>query len=191
MKHICSALCLALAFAVALPDAQAAGGPRNKTFGLGLALGSPTGITGKVFFNDVAALSFGLGFAWPFGGFGAWVDGNFHFVKFRHKREDVLKMSLYAGPGIQLAFAGYWYTGVAWYQNSPYYVAAPGPYYYGGYVGGPFSVAIRGPFGFAIHWQKVSFDTFVEVGPAIYIVFTNPVTVFPAPLASVGARYYF
>jgi hypothetical protein len=188
MKHksIFAALVLSLTILATADVAQARGGPGDKTFGLGLALGTPTGITGKVFFNDIGALVFGAGFPWPYAGFGGWVDGNFHFYKIRNKREDVLKMSLYAGPGLQFAFAGSYYYSGWWGYRGP-----RGPVYTGYYVGGPFSLAIRGPFGFAIHWQKVTFDTFVEVGPAIYVVFANPVVVFPAPLVSVGARYYF
>lgn len=42
-----------------------------------------------------------------------------------------------------------------------------------------------------IYCGKVSFDTFVEVGPALYFVFLNPVAVFVVPTVSVGARYCF
>lgn len=183
MKTVLSTLVLACALAVGT-DAAARGGPQNKTFGLGLQLGTPTAITGKVYFGEVPALVFGLGVAWPFGGFGGYVGGDFHVYKFQHKRMDVLTLHLYVGASLQASFIGPWYYTV-WYRGGPY------PYYYYNYVNGPFALAVRAPLGLSIYWGKVSFDTFFEIGPAVYIVFGGPVTAFVAPTVSVGARYYF
>jgi hypothetical protein len=176
---------LALSLVCLTATAEAKGGPKNRTFGLGLQLGAPTGITGKVYFGEIPALAFGVGVAWPFGGFGGWVDLDLHFVKFNTKRPDVLTIRLYAGPGLQLGFAGPYY----------YYTYGPTigrPYALSGYVGGSFSLAVRGPIGMTIHWTKVAFDTYAELGPAVHVVFDPGVArVFVGFLFAVGARYYF
>lgn len=48
----------------------------NKTFGLGLELGQPTGLTGKYFLNDSNALDFGLGYIYHSYWYG---DDGLHF----------------------------------------------------------------------------------------------------------------
>lgn len=171
------AFALACSSMLAKP-AEASGGPGNKTFGLGLQLGVPLGITGKAFFTHTVALQFGVGGVFPYAGLGAWLDVVFHFFHFGVQRDDLLKMSLYIGPGLQLGFAG------------PYYYAVHrgagglGTY---SYAQGPLAIGLRVPFGFAIHWQKVTFDTFVEIAPVVYVV----PGFYGGFEGAIGARYYF
>jgi hypothetical protein len=174
----------ALAALVTTPHvADARGGPGDKTLGLGLQLGVPLGITGKVFFHEIPALQFGFGGVFPYGGVGGWADVVFHFVKIRNGREDVLTLHLYAGPGVQLGFAGPYYTSVV--RAGPRGPAGDRVVY--NYAGGPFSLGIRAPLGFAIHWQKVTFDTYVEVSPVVYVL----PGVYVVGEGAIGARYYF
>lgn len=63
-----AAVALVMAFATVVPDAEARPRPQsgkrfeaNKTFGLGLELGAPSGITGKYFLSSDNALQFGIG----------------------------------------------------------------------------------------------------------------------------------
>ncbi|MCC6805970.1 MAG: hypothetical protein IT381_00990 [Deltaproteobacteria bacterium] len=190
MTKILRSLFVVLLLCTIARVAEAGGGPKGRVFGLGLEVGVPTGITGKVFLGDVPALAFGVGFAWPFGGFGGWLDLDLHFLKIKHKREDVLTLRLYTGPGIQLGWSGaYWYAA---YPRGPVVVVPGGVWYSYGYFGGTFAMAIRAPFGLTIHWTKQAFDTFVETGIAVYILpAVAPVAVFPAAIFSVGGRYYF
>lgn len=181
MRHF-TAFLFAIALVCTADAAHARGGPGNKTFGLGLQLGSPTGIAGKVYFGQVPALTFGAGFAWPFGGFSGYLGADFHVYRFKHKRMDVLTLNLYVGVSLQAGFAGPWYD-VYWARRGGVYAYT--------YINGPFSLAVRGPIGLSIYWAKATFDTFFEVGPALYIVFAAPTYVFVAPTVSVGARYYF
>jgi hypothetical protein len=51
--------------------------PLGKTFGLGIALGAPVGLAGKVFIADAAALSFDLGF-WSTEYGGGTIDFLYH-----------------------------------------------------------------------------------------------------------------
>jgi hypothetical protein len=161
-------------------SAFADGGPMDRTFGLGLQLGVPTGVTGKVFFTPVVALAFGVGTLLPYGGFGTWADLDLHFVHFHTRKDRILRMSLYAGPGLALGWA---------YNYTEYY---RGAYVGPGYVvySGPLEVTIHGPIGFAIHWQRAAFDTFFELSPGITLVPDLNLAYFSMG-GSVGARYYF
>jgi len=155
----------------------------NRTFGLGLQLGIPTGITGKVFFGPVPALAFGIGTLLPWGGLGTWVDLDLHFVHFHTRKDRILIMSLYAGPGLA----------IGWAYNY-YYTNYNGRYYYGtayGVASGPPEITLHGPIGFAIHWQRAPFDTFVELSPGITFVPVQFGGAYFSMGASVGGRYYF
>lgn len=163
--------------------AHAEGGPQNRTFGLGLQLGVPLGITGKAFFTPTVALAFGVGTLLPYGGLGTWVDLDFHFVHFHTRKDRVLLMSLYAGPGLALGWAYNYY-----YDN--YHGHYYGPGYYG-IASGPPEVTIHAPFGFAIHWQKAPFDTYVEVSPGITFIPVQYGGAYFSMGAAVGGRYYF
>lgn len=177
-------LVLALALLFAPLAAEASGGPGNKTFGMGLTLGIPTGITAKVYFAPGPSLEFGFGALWPWGGFAGWLDFEYQFLNIRHRREDVLKVWLYVGGGIAAGFAGTYYY---YYGNYPFGPVVTHPRYLYGYFGGPAFVSLRVPFGCTLHWTKLSFDTYAEVTPAIAFL---PLVTF-APTFSVGGRYYF
>jgi len=169
----------ALGVASVPSEASANGGPMNRTFGLGLQLGAPLGITGKVFLGEIPALQFGVGFILPYAGVGGWFDVVFHFVKIPNRREDVLTLHLYAGPGVQVGASGPYYGAIVVGRNYR------GEQYT--YFGGPPSIGIRAPFGFTIHWQKAAFDTFVEVSPVVYVY----PGVFVVGEGAIGGRYYF
>ena len=51
----------------------------------------------------------------------------------------------------------------------------------------PPAVNLNLPFGFAIHWQRVTFDTFFEIAPGLSLY---PLDLFTFG-ATVGGRYYF
>lgn len=177
LRRVCFLLAIGVASSTFAPrDAHAITGPGGHSFGLGLQLGIPLGITGKVFIGGPAAIQFGLGGIFPFGGLGGWADIVFHFVQFNNGRQDLLKLSLYFGPGVQLGIAGPFY-----YDN---YEKAGRRY---NYFNSPFSLGIRVPLGFAIHWQKIPMDTYIEIAPVVYVL----PGVFVVGEAAIGARYYF
>jgi len=162
---------LMLACLAAPINAFANGGPKDRTFGLGLQLGVPYGITGKIFLGSVAALQFGIGFIGlpnivTYEGAGSWLDLVFHFVHL-NTASNIARFSFYVGPGIQFGWVG------------------PPKYQY---FAGPAHFSLRIPIGFAIHWQTLAFDTYVEGCPNI-VFLPGPIAV--GPSFSVGARYYF
>jgi hypothetical protein len=67
-SHLCTLAVITASLVLASPDAEARPRPSrverfsaNKTFGLGLMLGAPTGLTGKYFLSGDTAIDFGIG----------------------------------------------------------------------------------------------------------------------------------
>lgn len=75
-------------------------GPKSKSFGFGLMLGEPSGLTAKLWLNKENSLVFDLGASY-FGSPRIQVDYLWHFDTFS---SPILK--LYAGPGVSLGFDG-------------------------------------------------------------------------------------
>lgn len=77
----------------------------NKTFGLGLELGSPAGITGKYFLNESNALQFGLG--WYNGYyrdyFGYHIYGDYLWHPISLVSASAFELPLFVGVGLQFA----------------------------------------------------------------------------------------
>lgn len=144
--------------------AEAAGGP----FGLGILLGSPTGISGKYFFAPQHAMDFCLGWGWA--GSSALQIHADYLVHFSVARPRHFELKLFFGGG--LAFF-VWGDGRGRYWDDD--------------RDGRAGLGIRVPIGIAFHIRKVPIDPFIEVVPGIGL--------FPGVGAlvqgGIGIRYYF
>lgn len=153
-------LALSLLFGVALMSTAAArprpdghiGGKdfvANKTFGLGLELGSPSGLTAKYFLSDSNALQFGLG----------WYNGYYRDTYGLHVYGDYLwhPLSLVSADAFELPF----YVGVGLQFNSfedrrfrdDYDTA--------------FGFGVRVPVGIAFDFNRVPLDVFIQLVPSL------------------------
>ncbi len=153
----------ALAAAINFAAAQ------QRSFGLGIVLGEPAGISAKLWTSDTHALEFGLG----------WSAGPNY---------------IYLGNGIYgTANRIHFHMDYLWHSFDAIHSNENFPLYYG--VGGMLDnggrfdniVAVRGVFG--IEWipRQTPLDVFLEVAPFV------PITI-PSSLGvdlGIGARFYF
>ena len=163
MKKFAFAATLALALIASPRPAAAAGGP----FGLGIILGSPTGISGKYFFTDRQAIDFAVGWGWA-GSSALHIHASylFHFTVARPKPFD---LKLFFGGGIALFIWGDHYKH-HWTNE-------------GGRVG----MGLRIPLGLAFRIRSIPIDPFVEVAPGIgFFPGVGPIVE-----GGIGIRYYF
>jgi hypothetical protein len=122
----------------------------NKTFGLGLELGEPTGLTGKLFVSSNAALDFGIGYAYQNyyydDGLHIYGDILFHPTVLAHA--DAFELPFYIGGGIR-----YWDfdfcdpQGICTYRGS--------------------AVGIRVPIGIDFDFNRAPIDIFLQIVPVI------------------------
>jgi hypothetical protein len=158
MRHVIRAASVVAAlFALGAAPAQA-----EKTFGIGVILGDPSGLTGKVFLNENHALDFGLGD--PLGkGFYLYGDYLLHFPGVFPPSE----FSFYLGAG-----AGFH----RWEKDNR-----------GRGDDEENRLEARLPVGLEYMTQKVPLGLFVELAPALRI---SPDMEFEFR-GGLGARYYF
>lgn len=121
----------------------------NKTFGLGLELGEPDGLTGKFFASSNVALDFGVG----------WIYRHYYYDDGLHLYGDVLfhpvslvsaeafELPLYIGGGLRYWDFDYCDRGVCTYRGS--------------------ALGIRIPFGISFDFNNVPLDIFMQLVPVI------------------------
>lgn len=171
---------IVLSFAVtAHAGADVRRGPyrTDKVFGLGLMIGSPSGLTAKYFLGEPIALQFGLGSS-HYGHHDH--DGRDH----GHYRNDGLHLHgdvlwhpvvLLENPTLQLPF----YVGVgAQVRSHDDYDDHDGHSHLGARV----------PFGVALDFNRVPIDVFFELAFALEIIGPDSHSYVTG---SLGARYYF
>jgi hypothetical protein len=124
----------------------------NKTFGLGLELGEPTGLNGKYFFSDDVALDFGLG----------WIYRHYYYGDGLHVYADVLfhPVSLVSAEAFELPF--YIGGGVRFWEFDYCYMRVCD---YGGSA-----VGLRIPLGIAFDFNNAPIDIFLQLVPVIDFV---------------------
>src|SRR6185503_19093096 len=118
----------------------------NKTFGLGLELGAPTGIIGKYFLTSDRALDFGVGDIYNYFnryGLHIYADYLFHPVSLVSTAE--FELPLYVGVGGR--FWDFEDRGVSGPPDSA------------------FALGVRLPVGIAFDFNNVPLDIFVQVVP--------------------------
>ena len=124
----------------------------NKTFGLGLELGEPSGLTGKYFVSDSVALDFGLG----------WIYRHYYYGDGVHVYADLLahpvslvsapafELPLYIGGGLRFWDFDYCDRDICTYGGS--------------------AIGIRIPVGIAFDFNNVPLDIFLQLVPVIDFV---------------------
>ena len=143
----------------------------NKTFGLGIELGAPTGITGKYFLEQGGdrALDFGIG------------DNDNGYIGDRtglHLYGDYLfhPLSLTSQESFELPFdfgVGVRYWDFDYGRDSGY------------------SIGIRVPFGIAFDFNNVPVDLFFQIVPVLDFVHNYTHDIVGDVDVSIGARFWF
>lgn len=141
---------------------------KHSEFGLGIALGAPSGLTGKLWISGDRAVDFGLSYAFE-NLFLLSFDYLFQFNRSSGRSSEfVSQLVPYIGVGVMVGFGG-------------------GNYFLGRYVYNGTGVAARIPLG--VEWKPShpSLGVFIDLIPCLYLF---PVTV-AGFLAQVGIRFYF
>lgn len=178
---ITSLIAIAVLASVGIADARPRphgfGGKRfeaNKTFGLGLELGEPTGLSGKLFLQPDQAIDFGVG------------DIYHHY---------------YGGDGLHLYFDYLWHpVSLASTEafELPFYVGIGGRTWFFDYACGPNTCngaeafGIRVPLGVSFDLNSVPLDIFIQLVPTLdFFRDYAPHNVYLDVDFSVGIRYWF
>ena len=142
---------------------------QERTFGLGVIIGEPTGISAKLWTSNANAFDFGLG--WSIGGdrIGKY-HGYYNGTDRIHFHMDYL-----------------------WHSFNTFHSTERFPLYYG--IGGHLnsgagyerSIAIRGVFGVAWLPHHTPIDVFLELVPSLQLISTSTIVVD----AGFGIRYFF
>jgi hypothetical protein len=161
----------------ARPRPHGFGGKRfdaNKQFGLGLELGEPTGITGKLFLGPDTALDFGLGDIYHhyYGGDGLHLYADYLWHPVVLTSAEAFELPFYVGVGGRVWFFDY---------------ACPG-----GRCNGAEAFGVRVPLGISFDFNNVPLDIFIEAVPTLdfFRDYTNH-SVYLDIDFSVGIRYWF
>jgi len=150
---------LVTVFLLAAGPARADGGP----FGLGLILGSPTGISGKLYFNKANAIDFAVGEAFANErGFHVHVDYLWHPVMLT--QDEAFYLPLYLGIGGRILDRDT-------------------------HAGSDLHVGVRAPLGVLFDFKRVPLDVFLEVALVVDLIKDDSDIV--DLNAGVGVRYYF
>jgi hypothetical protein len=125
----------------------------NKTFGLGLELGEPTGLNGKLFLSPAGALDFGVGWIYRhyyYGdGFHLYADYLWHPVSLVHAA--AFELPLYIGVGLRYWEFDYCDMRVCTYNGS--------------------AMGIRIPVGITFDFNHVPLDIFTQLVPVVDFVY--------------------
>jgi len=176
-----TALALAVTFTAIPDEADARPRPRalgksfeaNKTFGLGLELGAPFGITGKYFLSQDRALQFGVGTLYHWrdrDGLNVYLDYLFH------------PLSLVSNPSFELPLY-FGFGGRVWdvddYSRNERYRDT-------------FGIGLRVPVGIAFDFTNVPIDIFIQLA-FVLDFYTGDYyrTVYGDVNGSAGIRYWF
>ena len=169
---------IAVAFALVLASAPTEARPRpaagrsfraNKTFGLGVMLGAPSGLSGKYYMTQDTALDFGLGVYHRFGhrdGLHAHADFLWHPV------------SLLGTPAFELPL--YFGLGARIWDHDEY----RNDYREETHVG------VRAPLGIIFDFNRIPLDIFLELAMVIDIVVDDDHS-YADLNGALGVRYYF
>jgi hypothetical protein len=147
--------------------AEAAGrGVEKGTFGVGLYIGEPVGVTAKLYLQDDRAIQGAFGFA--FAGDGFQVHGDYVFHPYILQDKEEFTMPVFVGPGVRFIqySAG---------RDGDRYVA----------------VGARGVAGFLFDFKELPLDVFLEVAGVLEYGFADRAGWGLTINAGAGARYYF
>ncbi|HTM18944.1 MAG TPA: hypothetical protein VL172_00485 [Kofleriaceae bacterium] len=145
----------------------------NKTFGLGLMLGSPTGLSGKYFVGRSTAIDFGVGFIGCCRGRdGLHLHADFLWHPIDLVHTEPFELPLYFGIGGR--FFNYGWD----YRNDNYDGTA---------------IGVRAPIGIAFDFNNVPLDVFIELAFVLDFLVDDPYRdrLYLDLDGAVGVRYWF
>ena len=150
----------------------------NKTFGLGIELGEPTGLNGKYFVSDSGAFDFGVGFIYEhyYYGDGIHLYGDYLFHPTSLVSAQAFELPFYIGGGLRYWDFDYCDNRVCTYGGS--------------------AIGIRVPVGVSFDFNTAPLDIFIQLVPVIdfirgdYYDRYRDRTHFGVDL-SLGLRYWF
>lgn len=145
----------------------------NKTFGLGLELGAPTGITGKYFLSSDRALDFGIGDIYNyFDRSGLHIYGDYLWHPVSLLSSEAFELPFYIGVG-----------GRFWSFDD---------HRGNGIVDSASAIGLRVPVGVSFDFNTVPLDIFVQVVPVLdFFSGYAAHSVYLDIDASLGIRYWF
>jgi hypothetical protein len=133
------------------------------TFGAGIIIGEPTGVSARLYVKDDQALQAAAGFAFIGGGIHMHLDYVFHPIILQSR--DSFVLLAYVGPGVRLIQ----------YRADNDFVA----------------IGLRGVAGLLFDFKDNPLDAFVEVAGVIEYGFADDEGFGPALNVAAGVRYYF
>ncbi|MDB4963595.1 MAG: hypothetical protein JWP01_3594 [Myxococcales bacterium] len=150
----------------------------NKTFGLGLELGEPSGLNGKYFVSESGALDFGIGaiYSHYYYGDGIHLYGDYLWHPTSLVSASAFELPLYIGVGLRYWDFDFCDRNVCGYGGS--------------------AIGIRIPFGISFDFNNVPLDIFLQLVPVLDFVHGDYYdrfddrTHFGVDL-SLGLRYWF
>jgi hypothetical protein len=149
--------------AEARPRPRSSSFESNKTFGLGIMLGEPSGISGKYFMSADTAIDFGVGSYYGYRDHGLHVHADFLWHPAVIAKADAFWVPLYVGIGGRFLDHG----------NH-------------GHVGA------RVPLGLALDFNNVPLDVFFELAAVLDIALNDDHSrLYGDVSASIGIRYWF
>ncbi len=124
----------------------------NKKFGLGLELGEPSGLTGKVFITRSSAIDFGVGYMYDdyYYGDGVHVYADYLWHPMTLASTPSFELPFYIGAGLRFWDFRYCVGNVCTYDGS--------------------TVGIRVPLGIAFDFNNVPLDVFIQLVPVLDFV---------------------
>jgi hypothetical protein len=154
------------------PQRQAKSFQANKTFGLGIMFGNPTGLSGKYYLGADTALDFGVGAYYGYGRYyrrGLHIHGDFLWHPVVLASPDPFELPLYFGVGVRILEHDRFF-GDGRYRRT--------------------HVGIRGPIGILMDFNRVPIDIFFELALVLDFITGDRYSYFDLN-AAVGFRYYF
>jgi len=121
----------------------------HKKFGLGLELGEPDGLNGKVFVAPSGAIDFGLGYIYDhyYYGDGIHIYGDYLWHPVSLASTPSFDLPFYVGVGLRYWNFDYCYQGICGYHDS--------------------AVGIRVPFGLSFDFRNAPIDIFLQLVPVL------------------------
>ena len=166
------ALALAIVIGIAVParaqsfpGADSARGMDKGTFGVGIIVGEPVGITAKLYLTDDRAIQAAVGSA--FIGGGLQLHGDYVFHPYILQSRDSFVLPVYVGPGVRLID------------------------YNTGRDQSAFALGVRGVAGLLFDFKTVPLDVFFEIAPVLEYKFSSGAGFQLSLNVGAGIRYYF
>jgi hypothetical protein len=162
------ALALAAVIGIAAParaDDSGGRGADKGTFGVGIIVGEPIGVTAKLYLTDDRAVQGAVGSAFIGGGLQLHADYVFH--PYILQSRDSFVLPVYVGPGVRLIDYNSGGNNTAW------------------------ALGVRGVVGMLFDFKNEPLDAFFEIAPVLEYKFSSGAGFQLSFNAGIGIRYYF